>query len=115
MFYLPCVRRIGVVAMVVAAFAFTRVAGADTIGVLDPASPHDIGPGQLSLDAGAISADVFRGVLATAFDGGKWDGAAGLTSSYAAANPAYAIGYGTAADGATDASPGQLLVKTVLV
>jgi autotransporter-associated beta strand protein len=52
---------------------------------------------QPSADARSFTLDTVRSLIASAFDGGRWDGA-GITSSTAKADPRRAIGYALASE-----------------
>ncbi|MFM7206342.1 MAG: YHYH protein [Planctomycetaceae bacterium] len=66
---------------------------------LDAAGLVDLGFGRLAIAAAGIAeADLRSGILAGR-GGGTWAGAAGITSSMAAASPGRAVGYAAGGDG----------------
>jgi hypothetical protein len=85
---------------------------------LNPGSTLDLASNSLFINYGVGKTSPLPTIhadLASGYNGGKWNGA-GIISSSAAANPAYAIGYG---DGSTDtgtpAARGQILMQYTLV
>jgi autotransporter-associated beta strand protein len=71
----------------------------------------DLGAGQIAIAAGGITAADLRADILAGRNGGAWDGATGITTGLAAANPGRAVGYVIGVDGAAEvsfAAPGDV-------
>jgi hypothetical protein len=67
--------------------------------------------GQIAIAAGGITAADLRADILAGRNGGAWDGATGITTGLAAANPGRAVGYLIGVDGAAEvsfAAPGDV-------
>lgn len=60
----------------------------------------DLGKSRIDVVAGGISAEALRADIIAGRNGGSWDGATGITSTAAAADPSFGVGYTLDASGA---------------
>src|SRR5205814_1947748 len=59
----------------------------------------DLGMGSLLLDSASVSAGAIRQYLFSGYNAGQWNGAGGISSSWAGAGPGRAVGFAEGADG----------------
>jgi autotransporter-associated beta strand protein len=79
--------------------------GLDTIALpslqLEAGATLDLGYGRVTLAAGGMTAAEVRSLIIAGRNGGTWSGA-GITSSIAAANASWAVGYRTVGNGSIE-------------